>query len=127
MPNPRRADRYSWLLTSDPPLCGGGRPVAVLNQCSRRRKGQICFCRFEAAEIAEDLGKLGAGELARELEDGMEPDEVADFADGVRRCLRGAKGDEELIERVKVLLVRLEKVVEAEAGLTDRYSDDVDR
>lgn len=126
MPNPRRADRYAWLLTADPPLCASGRPIAVLNQCPCRRRGQVCLCRFDAAEIAEDLGELGAGELARTLEDGMEPEEVADFADGVRRCLIGAKGDEELVERVKVLLVRLEKLIEAEAGLTGRYSDDID-
>lgn len=126
MPSPRRADRYSWLLTADPPLCSGGRPVVVLNQCPRRRNEQICFCRFDAAEIAEDLTKLGAAVLARELEDGMEPEEVADFTDGVREHLARSKGDEETVERVKVLLVRLQQVVDAEAGLTDRYSDDVD-
>lgn len=124
--NPERADRYFWLLTADPPVCAGGRPVAVLNQCPRRRKGQICFCRFDAAQIADDLAELGAGELARSLEDGLEPDEVEDFADGVRRSLQAAKGDEDLIERLKALVVRLDKLVDAEVGLTDRYSDDVD-
>jgi hypothetical protein len=127
MSSPRRADRYNWLLTADPPLCTGGKPVAVLNQCSRRRKGQLCYCRFDAAEISGDLDKLGCGELARTLEDSLEPDDVSDFADGIRSCLIRARGqDEELVERVKVLVVRLDQVIEAEAGLTDRYSDDVD-
>lgn len=124
---PRRADRYVWLLTADPPVCAGGRPVAVLNQCSRKRKGELCHCRFDAAEISDDLGMLGCGELARTLEDGLEPDELSDFADGIRGCLSLAGGkDDELVERVKVLVTRLDRIIEAEAGLTDRYSDDVD-
>jgi hypothetical protein len=126
MTNPKRADRYAWLLTADPPICASGRPVAVLNQCPRRRRDQVCFCRFDAAEIAEDLNKLGAGELARTLESGLEPEELEDFADGVRGFLRTAKGEEDLMGRAKVLVVRLDKLVEAEAGLTDRYSDDID-
>lgn len=125
----RRADRYVWLLTADPPLCASGKPVAVLNQCSRRRHAQLCYCRFDAAEISGDLEKLGCAELSRALEDSLEPDEVADFAQHVEHCLRGSRTHtalEEVVERVKVLLVGLERVVEAEAGLTDRYSDEVD-
>ena len=127
MPNPRRHDKYVWLLTADPPICAGGRPTAVLNQCSRRRNGQECYCRFDAAEIGDDLGQLGATELARTLEECLDADEVAGFAEDVRRALEWARStDDELVERLRVLGVRLGRLVEHEAGLTDRYSDDVD-
>jgi len=126
MANPRRADKYPWLLTADPPVCAGGRPVAVLNRCPRRRREQECHCRFDPAEIAEDLEELGAGQLARTLEDSLEPDEVEDFIEELQRCLAQAKGDEDCVERVRALVARLQRLVEAEAGLTDRYADDVD-
>lgn len=44
-----------WLLTADPPLCGEGDAVAVLNSCERRRRALDSLCRFDAAAMAGDL------------------------------------------------------------------------
>jgi hypothetical protein len=65
-------------------------------------------------------------ELARTVEDSLEPDEVEDFVDHLREALARSRADEDCVDRVRSLVKRLERLVEAEAGLTDRYADDVD-
>ena len=55
----QRAD-YRWLLLADPPICRGGRPEVVLNNCDRLRRGEVCWCRFETQEAVEDVALIGA-------------------------------------------------------------------
>jgi len=72
------------LPTAEPPVCRGGRPLDVLANCDRLRRGDPCWCRFEAEAIAEDLGAIGAENLSDWLTDTLEPEDVEAFADDAR-------------------------------------------
>lgn len=126
----KRAELYERLLTADPPICRGGHPVAVLNACERRRRGADCLCRFDANELAEDGELLGCGAIADSLEHELEREEVEGLLAEVELCLNRPAPTEdrsaEAFERLGRVRYRLEAVVEHEAGLTDRYSDEIE-
>jgi len=93
------------------------------------RRGDPCWCRFEAETIADDLDAIGAGDLSEWLTDTFDPEDVAAFADDLEKALSGARAraaDDDGIHRVAQLHARLSRLVRAGAGLTDRYSDDLD-
>jgi hypothetical protein len=131
---------YRWLLTADPPVCRAGRPIVVLENCDRLRREESCWCRFDVAEIAEDLDVIGYRKIAEDwLHDHLEPEDVEAFRDEVASAIERAMRvsvtqDDALvktevehgIERVRSLRARLDRLVEREAGMTDRYSDDLE-
>lgn len=129
------AELYDRLLTADPPVCAAGKAVAVLQQCERRRRDQECLCRFDANEIAEDAAGLGCAEVGEYVSGELEPDDVEDFARAVAACLDDRSsgtaatdpdGVAAAMERLRRVEGRLGVLVRHEAGLTDRYSDDID-
>lgn len=117
------------LLTAEPPVCRGGRPLDVLANCDRLRRGDLCWCRFEAEAIAEDLGAIGAENLSDWLTDTLEPEDVEAFANDVERAINAARAraaEDDAVQRVVHLHARLRQLVRTGAGLTDQYSDDLD-
>lgn len=126
-----RFDRSAFvrLLTADPPVCRGGRPLDVLANCDRLRRGESCWCRFEAEAIAEDFDAIGADHMSDWLVDTLEPEDVEAFANDVDRAVALAQAksaaDDDL-QRVVHLQARLRRLVHAGAGLTDRYSDELE-
>jgi hypothetical protein len=130
---PTRHDKYNWQLTADPPICAAGRPTVVLNACERRRRGGECWCRFDVADIAQDLREEAdpaATRLAADLEDELEADEVEAIAEAfaavIARSRPRTAAAEDRLERLKQVHARLQHVAEAGAGLTSRYTDDID-
>lgn len=130
-----RAD-YKWLLLADPPVCGGGNAVALLNGCERRRRAEVCLCRFNVQEIVEDLTAIGQPKLGDEwLTTELEARDVEDFRDALRAAADRAASrledepDDDLehaVERIRSLVGRLDRLVQHESGLSDQYADDVD-
>ena len=117
------------LLTADPPVCRGGRPLEVLVNCDRMRRGEPCWCRFEAETIADDLDAIAAGDLSEWLTDALEPEDVEAFADDLERAVSAARArsaDDDAVQRVVHLHAMLRRLIRAGAGLTDRHSDDLD-
>jgi hypothetical protein len=131
----QRAD-YHWILLADPPVCRGGRPDVVLNNCDRLRKGEICLCRFETQEIVDDLALAGAaGALDDWLTSGdLEEQDVEEMTRKVLSLVReaqargpGMSGDEAAaVDRLDGLARRLRRLVDRGSGLSDRYADDLD-
>jgi RNA polymerase sigma factor (sigma-70 family) len=126
-----RFDRSAFvrLLTADPPVCRGGRPLEVLANCDRMRRGEPCWCRFEAETIADDLDAIAASDLSEWLTDTLEPEDVETFADDLERAVNVARAksfDDDAVQRVVHLHTGLRRLVRAGAGLTDRHSDDLD-
>ncbi len=119
-------EQHSWLLTADPPVCAIGPALGVLRRCERLRLDQHCFCRIAAADVADDLAAAGALELAEFLDTALEPDDVEALRDGVQDLDLDGLDDPALAERLATLRGDLERLVRAGAGLTDRYSDDLD-
>lgn len=119
-------NQYPWLLTSDPPVCRSGPALAVLRRCERLRRGDRCVCRFGAADIAEDLERAGVPELAEYFATSLEPEDVEDLASKLRRLDPSRLADTDLGDELTRLLHDLGRLVEAGAGLTDRFSDDLD-
>jgi hypothetical protein len=120
------AEQHAWLLTADPPVCAIGPALGVLRRCERLRLGEHCFCRVAAADVAEDLTAAGASDLAEFLETALEPDDVEALRDGVEKIDLDELGDAALAERLAMFGGDLQRLVRAGAGLTDRYSDDLD-
>lgn len=121
-----RAEQYPSLLTADPPVCRVGPPLAVLRRCERLRRDEVCWCRFAAADLADELTEAGAPELADYFATALEPEDVDELSSKVRALVASGVPDAELADSVARLSRRLRRLVEAEAGLTDRYSDDLD-
>lgn len=130
-----RAELYDRLLTADPPVCALGKPVEVLQRCERRRRSQDCVCRFDANEISDDGLLIGFADLGAYMNGESEPLEVEDFARALayglaRAATTGPTGDavewEAATDRLRRVEHRLRVLVAHEAGLTDRYSDEVD-
>jgi len=131
----QRAD-YRWLLLADPPVCRGGRPETVLNNCDRLRKGETCLCRFETQEIVDDLVLAGsAGALDDWLTAGdLDEQDVEEMQSKVASIVRQARaGDSEApadavaaLDRLELLGRRLGRLMERGSGLSDRYADDLD-
>jgi hypothetical protein len=129
MKKPRRAEQYERLLTADPPICGQGSPVALLNGCERRRRGLDCWCRFNASEISDDLDALGIGsEISLETE--FDPDEVEDLTADFELALQHATPYDDwrrdAHDRLVAVVQRLQRIADRGSGLTDTYSDDID-
>lgn len=120
------AEQHAWLLTADPPVCAIGPALGTLRRCDRLRRGEHCFCRFAAGDIAEDLAAAGATDIAELLETPLEPDDVEELRDGVEAIDFDGIGDVALAERLTILLADLNRLVRAGAGLTDRYADELD-
>jgi hypothetical protein len=123
---PLSADQYPWLLTADPPVCAVGPALGILRRCERLRRGESCFCRFAAADIADDLTAAGAPDLAELLETSLEAEEVSELLQGTEAINEAATHDDALAERLAALRRDLQRLVDAGAALTDRYSDEVD-
>lgn len=131
----QRAD-YRWLLLADPPICRGGRPEAVLNNCDRLRRGEVCWCRFETQEAVEDVAMVGEpGALDDWLTAGdLEERDVEDLRDAILRIVKRRQSGSEAMtedaaaaaERLEALAIRLSRVVDRGSGLSDRHADDVD-
>ncbi len=125
-----RAELYHRLLVADPPVCGRGNVIAILNSCERRRRMLDCQCRFDANEISKDAETIGCEALASAFDVALEPDDVEDVAADLELCLRSAKTTNEFERDARDRLVavskRLERVIEAQSALTDEYSDEVD-
>ena len=122
-----RAEQYPSLLTADPPVCRVGPPLAVLRRCERLRRDEVCWCRFAAADLADELIEAGASELADYFAAALEPEDVDELSSKVHALATSESvPDAGLADSVARLSRRLRRLVEAEAGLTDRYSDDLD-
>lgn len=126
-----RFDRPAFirLLTADPPLCRAGKPLEVLSNCDRLRRGEPCWCRLEAEAMGEDLVAIGADRVSDWLTDTLEPEDVEAFTEDVLHAIEAARTppiDEEAVQRVQHWHAWLRRLVRAGAGLTDRYSDDLD-
>ncbi|HLX35642.1 MAG TPA: hypothetical protein VKR30_10435 [Candidatus Limnocylindrales bacterium] len=127
MPRRTRVELYRWLLTADPPICvQGGNPVAVLNSCSRRRRGEECWCRFDVVEAADDLEGVGADDLIEWLNDDLEPEDVSDLAEKLEAHLRRADAEGPEADQAQRLRRRLKRVADRGSGLSGAYADDVD-
>ena len=72
-------------MTADPPICRPGPALGVLRRCERLHRGDLCFCRFETADLADDLTPVGAPELAEYLSSDLEPEDVEELASKVRK------------------------------------------
>lgn len=121
-----RAEQYPSLLTADPPVCRVGPPLAILRRCELLRRDEVCWCRFLASDLADELTEAGAPDLAEYFTSALEPEDVDELSAKVRALVTSGIPDAELADRVAKLSRRLRRLVEAEAGLTDRYSDDLD-
>jgi len=128
MARPKRVELYRWLLTADPPICGRGNPIVVLNSCERRRRDEECWCRFDVTEVADDLEAAGASGLVEWLNDDLEPDDVAALADELATTLARVEptAEPDGNERGRKLERRIRRLVEAGVGLSDEYADDID-
>ena len=121
-----RADQYGWQLTADPPVCRDGPALGILRRCELLRRGERCFCRFAAADLAEDLAAAGAPELGEYFDTALEPEEVEVLAERLGRLELGTIADEDLSDRLRLLRLDLERLARAGSGLTDRFADDLD-
>lgn len=131
----QRAD-YRWRLLADPPVCRGGRPEVVLNNCDRMRRGEVCWCRFETQEAIEDVALVGApGVLDDWLIAGdLDERDVEDLHDAIDRLIKRSRAVSEApsadvadaTDRLERLLARLARLVDLGSGLSDRLDDDVD-
>jgi hypothetical protein len=124
----KRVELYRWLVTADPPICGRGKPVVLLNTCERRRRDEECLCRFDVVEIADDWEAAGAGHLIEWLNDDLEPEDVEALSEDLARALKAPPDDADLgaVERSERVLRRLRRLVEAGVGISDEYADDLD-
>lgn len=120
------AEQYPWLLTADPPVCAVGPSLGTLKRCDRRRRAERCYCRFAAADIAEDLISADRLDLAQFLEAWLEAEDVEELADEVTAIDVEAIAEDALAERLTILRDDLRRLVNAGSGLTDRYSDELD-
>lgn len=121
------AEKYVWILTAEPPVCGRSGPsLRVLQTCPRLRREQHCFCRFDAGLISADLESVGATGVAEWFSGSLEPDDISDLVRDLERVLSRTIEDEEVAGRLRLLLLDLKRLEENEAGLTDEYSDDLD-
>lgn len=101
----------------------------MLLNCDRMRRGDPCWCRFEAETVADDLEGIAAGDLSEWLTDTLEPEDVEAFAADIERAVSAARArsvDDDAVQRVVHLHAMLLRLVRAGAGLTDRHSDDLD-
>lgn len=131
----QRAD-YRWLLLADPPICRAGRPEAVLNNCDRLRRGEVCWCRFETQKAVEDVAMVGEpGALDDWLTAGdLEDRDVEDLRDAIVRIVERVRSGSDALsedaagaaERLEALAVRLSRLVDRGSGLSDRHADDID-
>jgi len=133
MPRPSRTAKYIWRMAADPPLCGAGRTVQRILQCPLLRRGERCRCLFEVNEIIDDLTDAGAVDLGDWFEDDVDPDDVSQLTKDFRRvraAVGGLQADaatkDEIRQRLDVWIARFSEVEAAGAGLTGRYSDDLD-
>jgi hypothetical protein len=83
-------------------------------------------CRFAAADIAEDLENAGLPDLAEYFATPLEPEDVEELARKLRISNPNRLADADLADRLVLLLRDLDRLVEAGAGLTDRFSDELD-
>lgn len=125
-PGRYNAAQYPWLLTADPPVCMSGPALGVLRRCERLRRSDRCVCRFAAADIAEDLENAGLPDLAEYFATPLEPEDVEELARKLRISNPNRLADADLADRLVLLLRDLDRLVEAGAGLTDRFSDELD-
>jgi hypothetical protein len=129
---------YVWLLTAEPPVCRGGDSRTVLMRCERLRRGEACICRFNVAELSDDLAAIGADDLAEKwLSDRLEASDVEAFRNELAlahqnavRVAQIAPKEERLdaehgAERVGQLVNRLSTLVSEGAELTDEFSDEL--
>ena len=128
------------VLTADPPVCRIGGPIVVLANCDRLRRQESCWCRFDVSEITGDLAAMGHRSIAEDwLQDDLEPKDVEAFRDEIAFVLEradrlskaqvGAAAKTEIehaTERVRLLHVRLNWLVQREAGITGRFSEDLE-
>lgn len=133
MPRESRTAKYLWRMAADPLLCGPGKTVPRILQCPLPRRGETCRCLFEINDILDDLTDAGQVDVAQWFEDEIEPDDVgqliADFRRakvGVTRLSADADVKDQIRQRLDVWLTRFALLEEAGAGLTGRYSDDLD-
>lgn len=98
-----------------------------------------CLCRFNVAELSDDLAAIGEDELAEKwLSDRLEPSDVESFRNELELAYQNAAhvaqiaakeerlDAEHSAERVGLLVSRLGLLVQDGAGLTDEFSDDLD-
>lgn len=79
--------------------------------------------------MGEDLAAIGADRVSDWLTDTLEPEDVEAFAEDVLQAIKAAQTppvDEDAVQRVQHWHTWLRRLVRAGAGLTDRYSDDLD-
>lgn len=100
--------------------------MALLRRCERERLGEPCDCRVYSGDLADDLVAAGAVEQAEYLTDRLEPEDVAALADEMAAIDLDRIEDSDLRHRLENGRVQLARLAQHEAGLTDRYSDDLD-
>jgi hypothetical protein len=120
------AEQYPWLLTADPPVCRVGTALAVLRRCERLGRDERCICRFQAADIADDLIAGGRPDLAEYFETALEPEDVEELAEKLSQIELGPPMDAGLADRLTLVRADLRRLVRHGSGLTDTHSDDLD-
>jgi hypothetical protein len=107
-------------------VCRIGNALAVLSRCERQRRYEDCYCRFEAGDLAEALEMAGAPDLAEYLATPLEPEDVEDLAQRLAQRRWDPAVDSDLADKVAKFRRDMDRLVRHGAGLTDRYSDDLD-
>lgn len=126
MPSAYRAEQYPGLLTADPPICAIGPALGVLRRCERLRRGEACYCRIYAQDLADDLVAAGAPAAAEYLATSLEPEDVEALVDEIERIDLNRLADRDLVSRIDAGRRQLARLVRNGAGLSDARSDDID-
>ena len=112
-------------------MAHGSRSAALWH---RPRRGGYCHCLFDVNEIVDDLTEAQGIEAAGGwFEADIESEDVAqlirDFRVvkiGVGRLPLDNAARDEVAQRIQQWIARFSELEEAGAGLTGRYSDDLD-
>jgi hypothetical protein len=133
MPRESRTAKYIWRMTADPLLCGSGKTVTKILQCPLPHRDETCQCLFEVNEIVDDLTDAAQVDVGQWFEDDIDADDVGQLIADFRRAQvavtqlnSDAETKEQIRQRLGVWMTRFALLQEAGAGLTGRYSDDLD-
>ncbi len=118
----------------DPIPCSPENPVRGLRTCEARRIGQPCsyvresFCSIDLERMGEALGRFDLDELARDLDDDLDPEEVSELANRLRRALKKRPPErrqraEDDFGLLHWLADYLERLSELGCGLTHRFEE----
>lgn len=121
-----RRENYTWLMTADPPLCGGSSSLARFRGCPDLDADGGCRCRFHINDLLDDLDKTGLQDLAGWFEADVEGDDMDALISEIKREADGRHLSQGQLELVAPWIRRFHELRGAGAGLTGQYADDLD-